>query len=114
MNKKQIKKLVKEANEELMNERYPYFGDFQAAELKQSTTKFDKYSHQTYMLLKQLQTDVVADFETGNLSNIQIEYLVNTILPQIAQQVQYSIDTNNAMKEQGIKHTDSRDFNPYE
>ena len=114
MNKKEIKKLVKEANKELFSERYPYFGDYQAGEIKQDVVKFDKYSQQTYMLLSQLQTDVVADFETGNLSNIQIEYLVGTILPQIAQQVQYSIDTINAMKEQGIKHVDSRDFNPYE
>jgi hypothetical protein len=112
MNKKQIKKLVKEANKELFQERGAW--DFQAAEIKQDTTKFDKYSQQTYMLLQQLQKDVVADFESGNLSNIQVEYLVGTVLPDIAQQVQYSIDTINAMKEQGIKHTDSRDFNPYE
>tara|TARA_R100000808_G_C2143765_1_gene151532 strand:- start:1331 stop:1675 length:345 start_codon:yes stop_codon:yes gene_type:complete len=114
MNKKQIKNLVKEANKELFCERYPYFGDEQAQEIKQDTFKFDKYSEQTYMLLQQLQRDVVADFETNNLSDIQIEYLVGTILPRIAQQVQYSIDTISAMKNQGIKHTDSRDFNPYE
>ena len=86
MNKKQIKKLVKEANKELFQERGAW--DNQAATIKFNTTKSDKYSQQTYMLLQQLQRDVVADFETGNLSNIQIEYLVNTILPQIAQQVQ--------------------------
>jgi len=114
MNKKEIKELVKEANKELLCERYPYFGDFQAAEIKQDTTKYDKYSQQTYMLLEQMQTDVVSDFETGNLSNIQIEYLIGTVLPNIAQQVQYAINKINSMKDQGIKHTDSRDFNPYE
>ena len=114
LHKKDIKKLVKKANEDLMSENYPYLGSERSAARKQDTLKFDKYSQQTYMLLKQLQRDITSDFETGNLSKLQIEYLVNTVLPTIIDQVNYTVSTINAMQQQGIKHTDPRDFNPYE
>ena len=114
MNKKQIKKLVIEANQELLSERYPQYGDEQAAEIKQDITKFDKYSSQTYQLLQQLQRDIVADYEAGNVTEIQLEYIMTTVLPNISQQVQYTHQMLDAMKTQGVKHVDSRDFNPYE
>lgn len=107
LTKKEIEKIVKESNKDLVGESYTYLANDEVDARKEKLASYSQFVEQAKVLLDQLINRVASDQETGNCSAADIDYLIHDQLQTRMQDaLNYTIASLEAAKGPGIKNTD--------
>jgi len=103
LTKKDIENIVKESNKELVGESYTYLANDLSDERKEKLRVYSQFVDQARVLLTQMVKKASSDYETGNLQDADIDYLIDDQCQRMRDAVDYTISSLEAMKGPGIK-----------
>jgi len=123
----EIKKIVRDANKELFEDRvsaltdpeaftqsYPANADQGVAARKQQLLTYEKYVNTCNQSLKFMIDQVNADFKSGNLQKADVEYLISDQLGRLRNAVSYAESSLQAIVENdGLKQHGAGPQFPY-
>ena len=103
LTKKDIKNIVKDSNKKLFKERfgYPYSGDEITAAHKEKLRGYEEFINGPLNSLKNMVTKCNSEHETGNLSDADIDFLIDDQLGRLQTAVGFAVSSLMAIKEKG-------------
>ncbi len=104
LTKKDIEDIVKKSNKELVGESYTYLANDLSADRKEKLRVYSQFVDQARVLLEQMVKKASSDYETGNLQDADIDYLINDQLNTRMQFVlDFTVSSLEVIKGPGIK-----------
>jgi len=111
LTKKEIEDIVKKSNKDLVGEQYTYIANDESDARKERLRTYSHFVEQTTNLLEQMIKEVSADYKTDNLSDADIDYLIDDQLKiRMQDALNYACASLDAVKNSGIKSGSSYDF----
>ena len=115
--KEELEKIVREANDHLLEDRvstltdpsafptgygdYPYYGNELSVARKQKLGSYEKYVNTCLQSLKQMVENVNADYINNNITDMEVKFLVNDQLERLSEAVGYTVSSLEAIMQSG-------------
>jgi hypothetical protein len=103
LTKKDIENIVKESNQDLVGESYTYLANDLSAERKEKLRVYSQFVEQARVLLTQMVKKASSDYETGNLQDADIDYLIDDQCQRMQAALDYTISSLEVIKGPGIE-----------
>ena len=103
LTKQEILKIVKESNEETLEEYFPSDADNATRTRQETLERYQGLVSGAKNFLDQFIQKAKGDFENNIISDADVEYLINDQCERLEQAVQYVVASLQALKDQGIK-----------
>tara|TARA_R110000824_G_scaffold277958_1_gene466147 strand:- start:1153 stop:1773 length:621 start_codon:yes stop_codon:yes gene_type:complete len=99
--KEEIEKIVREANQELLEDfTYPFYGNELAVARKEKLGAYEKYVNTCLQALKMMVENVNSDYVNNNISDLEVNFLVDDQLERLQAAVGYTVSSLQAI----VKH----------
>lgn len=112
LTKQDILKIVKESNEETLEEYFPSDADNVTRARQETLERYQGLVSGANNFFTELTRKAKMDYENNVISDADIEYLINDQCERLAQAVQYVVASLTALKEQGIKPSEFGPVHP--
>ena len=112
LTKEEIKNIVKESNKDTLSEYFPSYADEQVTARKDNLHRYQGFVEGSKNFLDQIIEKATMDYQEGIISDADIDYLINDQCDRARKSVDYVISSLIALKEQGIKPTETGPIYP--
>ena len=112
LTKQEILKIVKESNEEALEEYFPSDANNVRRARQETLERYQGLISGAKNFLDQFVQKAKGDFENNIISDADVEYLINDQCERLEQAVQYVVASLQALKEQGIKPSEFGPVHP--
>lgn len=112
LTKEDILKIVKESNEETLEEFFPSDADSATRARQETLERYQGLVSGANNFFTELIRKATMDYQNNIISDADIEYLINDQCERLAQAVQFVVASLDALKEQGIKPSEFGPIHP--
>jgi 2-phosphoglycerate kinase len=107
LTKNDIINIVKEANQETLEEYFPSIADQEVAARKENLERYQSFVEGAKNFLDQIIEKAKGEYENGIIDNSDIDYLINDQCERAMDAVGYVKSSLIALRDQGIKPSET-------